>query len=541
MTAYDFIVVGAGSAGCALAARLAADPRVRVLLVEAGGRDGHPMLRIPLAAGKSIREGRFGWGYSAEPSPGLAGRAQVWPRGKVLGGTSAINGMVYIRGNAADYDEWAALGNDGWSYADILPLFKRSEGHADRHDAYHGTSGKLRVTRAADSNPLYEAFIDAGAEAGFPRNDDFNGESQEGFGRYDFTIHGGRRSSAAALLAGSGPNLELRLNAEVTRLRLKGARIQGVEIAGAGGIESIDAAETILCAGAIGSPVLMMRSGIGDPRSLAQAGVAPVHALSGVGRNLQDHVAASVRVACTAPLTMFSHIRADRISLAMLQALVLRTGPATRFPCEGGAFTRLGSTSGPPDVQWHFFTAMNHHRIRWPFATSADPLEGEGFSLGFYIVRPESRGRVMLRSADPKAPPIIESGAFSEPADLERMCQALEQVRDVASRPALRRFSGAELSPGPAIASRAQLREWLMQNAGTVYHPVGTCRMGIDDDAVVTPDLRVRGLEGLRVADASIMPLITRGNTNAPSIAIGEKAADLARGRAGFAVARTAA
>lgn len=537
---YTYIVVGAGSAGCVLANRLSEEPGNRVLLLEAGDRDWSPLVTVPLGSGKMVRSGTHGWGYSSEPIETAAGRRINLPRGKLLGGSSSINGLVYIRGNRWDYDQWAARGNRGWSYAELLPYFKRSEGHESRSGPYHGTGGPLTVRRAASPSPLYPAFIEAGQQAGFPSTDDFNGPQQEGFGRFDFNIRKGRRCSAAVAFlrpARHRPNLDVRTSAHATRLLFEGGRVTGVEYLSGGSLRIAEAdAEVIVAAGSFNSPQLLMLSGIGDPVHLKERGVEPRIALKGVGNNLQDHVHVGLRFACPQPVTLHQLIRVDRVAIAMARALLFGSGPAARFPVEGAAFTRKRPDSPVPDIQWHFLESLGVSRVRIPgrnLLSARDPFDRDGFTMSVCVLRPESRGKVLLRSNDPHAKPMIHANYLSAPADLETLFIGVGQVRRVAQQPALAPFISEELSPGPGVKDKNEIEAWIRASIESVHHQVGTCRMGPDSDpdAVVDDQLRVRGVTGLRVADASIMPTLTGANTHATAVAIGEKAADLVLGR----------
>lgn len=536
MPEADIIVVGAGSAGCALASRLSEDPKISVLLIEAGGRDWSPMLHIPLASGKLLRTGAFGWKYETAANEGLNGRHLLWPRGRVLGGCSAINGMVYIRGSRGDYDRLAGAGLDGWSFDEVMPYFLRSEGHRDRGEPYHNRGGVLKVSKAQAENPLYRAFVEAGINAGYPRSDDFNGECQDGFGYFDFNIAKGRRcSSATAFLKNerSRPNLNLLLNRLVRRVVLDGKRAVAVETQSGGETEIIRARkEVIICGGTVNSPHLLMLSGIGDPDMLRAVGLPVVHALQGVGMNLQDHIDMPVRFGIDAPVSMHSLIRFDRIAMAMAQALVMRTGPAASFPTEAGAFLRTEAGLHEPDMQIHFSIALGGDRIRFPlFTRSPGIFERDGFQMRMCVLRPRSRGQIRLKSSDPTDKAIIEPNYLSDPLDVKLLMKGVEIARKIASQPPLKDLIVEELTPGPDVRNHdlTALEAVIRAEAASVYHPVGTCKMGLSGDpqSVVDSRLRVHGIEGLRVADASIFPNQIGGNTHAPAVMVGEKAADM--------------
>jgi choline dehydrogenase len=530
---YTYIIVGAGSAGCVVAARLSEDPSNRVLLLEAGGEDWNPMIRIPLGSGQMLRKGGLhGWKLHADHKE-ADGRREFWPRGKVIGGSSSINGMQYLRGHPKDFDHWRDLGNPGWGYDDVLPYFLKSEGHATRNGLFHSQMGSLRVTESSSPNPLYSAFIQAGIEAGFPECDDFNGATQEGFGRVDFTIYKGRRWSAARAFldeARKRPNLHVITGAHATRVLFEGRRAVGIEYLRSGQTFKATAdAEVILCAGAIYSPFLLMHSGVGYARELIEFGITPVADLPGVGRNLQDHPVGSILYGCTQPLTLHSLVRADRAALAMMQALILRSGPATTFPIEAGAFTRTRPEVERPDIQWYFILGTRLEALRWPGIRNNDPHNREAFSIAWALLRPESRGRLSLTSRDPLEPPTIDSGYLTAPGDMRVMIDGLRQVRRVASQPALARYISEEFMPGPGVHSDDQIASYIRATIGSGKHPCSTCRMGNDAGAVVDSELRVRGVERLRVIDASIMPTVVTGGLNAPTIMIGEKGAELVR------------
>lgn len=549
---FDYVIVGAGSAGCVMAARLSEQADLRVLLLEAGGGDWSPLVQIPLGTGKLVRSKLYSWGYETVPQPRLNDRRIHWPRGRLVGGSSSINSMIYMRGQAADYDHWRQLGNPGWSYESLLPYFRRSEANWRGADDHHGADGPLRVDPPRSDNPLHDVFVEAGCEAGYPRRDDFNGAEQEGFGRYDYTIHRGRRWSAATAYlhpALARPNLELRRRAQATRVLVeetgRGPRATGVEYARGGRRETVRAERgVLLCGGAINTPQVMLLSGIGAGDALSPHGIPVRHELPGVGENLQDHLDVPLRYACTQPITLHSLIRLDRVGLAMVEAQLLRRGPAVSFPCEGGAFLRSGPDVDRPDLQVHFLVGLGGARVRLPllWRLNRGLLEQDGYTFRICQLRPDARGTIRLASADPLAKPAIDPNYLQTERDLVTLREGIRLLREVAAQPAFAPYNGGEIHPGPDVTDDAGLDAWVRASSETIYHPVGTARMGPEGDrmAVVDPQLRVHGMDGLWVVDASVMPTVISGNTNAPVMAIAEKAADMILGREGVAHAEAA-
>ncbi|MGP8122121.1 MAG: GMC family oxidoreductase [Xanthobacteraceae bacterium] len=527
---FDYIVAGGGSGGCAVASRLSEDQSVSVALLEAGGRGDSWVTTAPGALIFQVAHKVNNWAFNTVPQRALNGRIGYQPRGRALGGSSAINAMVYIRGHRADYDGWAALGNTGWSYADVLPYFKRSEDNADFNGAYHGQGGPLKVGRLRSDNPIHEVYLQAAREAQFRIRDDFNAEEQEGLGVYQVTQHNGERWSAARgyihPFMGSRSNLHVETGAYVTRILFEGRRAVGVEMKQGDTVRQLRARrEVILGLGTFQTPQLLMLSGIGDAGQLAGQGIASVHHLPGVGRNLQDHPDFIFGYASDYPyLTGLTMSGIGRIIKGIRQYRRERRGPMTSNAAECGGFLKTRPDLELPDIQLHFVTAMveDHGRKVRP---------GAGYSCHVCLLRPKSRGSVWLASADPFAPPAIDPNFLGEEADMEAMVAAFKTTRRLMEAPALKALQKADLVTAN-VKSDDDIRAVLRARVDTVYHPVGTCKMGVDDPmAVVDPQLKVHGVDGLRIADASVMPTLIGGNTNAPAIMIGEKAADMIRGR----------
>ncbi|MGP0034222.1 MAG: GMC family oxidoreductase [Solirubrobacteraceae bacterium] len=519
---YDYVIVGAGSAGCVLANRLSEDPDVTVLLIEAGGPDSNELIHIPAAWTALFRTDQD-WDHSTGYEPHCDNRRIFLPRGKVLGGSSSVNGMIYIRGNRRDYDEWRDLGCVGWGWRDLLPYFKRAEDNERGASDLHGVGGPLRVSDPRVHNAIQQAFIDAAIAHGIPRNDDFNGPEQDGVGWYQFTQRDGRRESTAACYlhpAMDRPNLTVETRAHVLQVQFEGPRAVGVRGARLDRTFEFRAErEVIICAGAYGSPQLLMLSGIGRPDELVQLQIEPVAEVPGVGLNLQDHHVSGVVYLTHREDTLFGTY--NEVNLAQYAQ---GQGPLTGAGNEAGGFVRSRDHLDAPDLQLFGIPAL------WVDEGLA-PAHAPGVTVGASPVKPSSRGRVMLVSADPTAKPLIVHNYLCEPEDLRVQTAGIRLVMEIAGTQPLAACLGKPYL-APASDSDDDLAAYVRARVQTQYHPVGTCKMGIDDLAVVDADLRVRGVDGLRVVDASVMPTVPRGNTNAPTIAVAERAADLIRGRA---------
>ena len=521
---YDYVIVGAGSAGCVLANRLSEDPSVRVLLLEAGGRDRSPNIKIPAAFAKQFHT-KLDWDYATEPEPHVDSRSLYVPRGKSLGGSSSMNAMLYVRGRPLDYDTWEAQGATGWGYRDVLPYFIRSENNARGASEFHGAGGPLQVSEQRSPRRMNHRFLSASADAGIPQIADYNGPEQDGASMFQVTQLRGRRFSAAdAFLrpALSRPNLELRTRATVLGVELEGRRAVGVRLRrGRSGAELVRAGEVILSAGSINSPQLLLLSGIGPADELAAAGVSARHELRGVGRNLQDHPFVAMIWEVSDRHTLYG---ADRPK-PLAEWLLRRSGPLTSTVAEVVAFTRTRPGLPAADIQFHMGAAYYEDH-------GAEEYDGHCAVIAPVLVSPKARGRVWLRSADPTAKPRMITNSLSEAEDVESLVAGMQLARDIAGREALREIVLQELKPGTSVVERADLEEDLRRRLMLIYHPVGTARMSdTHEDAVVDSELRVHGLNGLRVIDASVMPVIPGGNTNAPTIMIAERGADLIRGR----------
>lgn len=530
MAEADYVIVGSGSAGSALAARLSEDGRHSVAVIEFGGSDAGPFIRMPAALSYPMNMPIYDWGYRAEPEPALGGRSLATPRGKVIGGSSSINGMVYVRGHARDFDTWAEMGASGWSFADVLPYFIRMEHAHGGDDGWRGRKGPLHVTRGSRSNPLYGAFVAAGAEAGFALTDDYNGRQQEGFGPMEMTVWNGRRWSAAdAYLkpALRRPNLRLMTRTLVRRIVLDGRRAIGVEVERAGRVETVRARrEVILAASAINSPKLLLASGIGPAAELQALGLPVVADRAGVGRNLQDHLEVYIQQASLQPITLNGRMGLVHKGLIGLEWLLTGRGIGATNHFEACAFVRSAAGVDYPDIQFHFLPAAIRYDGR-------APAPGHGFQVHVGPMRSPSRGTVTLASPDPKAAPRIRFNYMSTDKDWTDFRIAVRLAREVFAQPAFDPYRGREITPGAATQSDEAIDAFIREHVESAYHPCGTCRMGSPDDpgAVVDPDARVIGVDGLRVADSSVFPQVTNGNLNAPSIMVGEKVSDAILGR----------
>jgi choline dehydrogenase len=520
---YDYIIVGAGSAGCVLANRLSARSDLRVLLLEAGGTDRNPFIHMPAGLARLVNNRHINWSYYTEPEPELLGRRLYWPRGRVLGGSSSINAMCYTRGHPLDYAEWAASTSSAWSYAGVLPYFLKAEDQARGVSEFHGVGGPLAVEDLRFRNPLSALFVEAGAACGLPRNADFNGATQEGVGFYQVTQRRGRRCSAAAGYlrpAQSRGNLEIRTDCLATRVLFEGTRASGVEYLHRGTATTAHAGrEVLLAGGAIGSAQLLLLSGLGPADELRELDIPVVADLAEVGRNLQDHLDFCTLYKCTRSIT-YDFSRWQEIGV-LLRYVLTGSGPGVSNVAEAGAFVHSPLAPDPrPDIQLHFVPAQldDHGRNR---------LEGHGFTVHACVLRPHSRGRLRLRSRRPQDPPLLEARYLSDARDLPVLLEGIRLSREIIRAAPFAPYRGAEVFPGETVVAARDLTEIVRRKAETIYHPAGTCRMGSDAHAVVDEHLRVRGVQGLRVVDASVMPRLIGGNTNAPTVMIAEQAADM--------------
>ena len=524
---FDYVVVGAGSAGCALAARLSEDPSVRVALLEAGGRDTNPWIHVPVGYFKTMHNPSVDWCFRTEGDAGLNGRSLQWPRGKVLGGSSSLNGLLYVRGQKEDYERWRQMGCTGWGWDDVLPIFKRAEDQERGEDDYHGVGGPLAVSNMRLSRPICDAWVAAAQNAGYPFNTDYNGERQEGVGYFQLTTRNGRRcSSAVAYLkpARKRPNLTVITRATTRRIAFEGRRAVGVVYGDKAGVERTVKArrEIVLSAGALGSPHILMLSGIGPAGHLREHGIEPIVDAPNVGENLQDHLQARLVYKCNEP-TLNDEVRSyfDQARIG-LKYIMFRAGPMTMAASLAVGFLKTRPELATPDIQFHV----------QPWSADS-PGEGvhpfSAFTMSVCQLRPESRGTVRLGDGDPATYPRITANYLATETDRRTIVDGVKIARRIAGHDPLAGKISEEFRPGSGVTDDAGLLEWVRDTATTIYHPTGTCRMGSDDAAVLDPRLRVRGVQGLRVADCSIMPEIVSGNTNAPAIMIGERASDLIR------------
>ncbi|WP_099911459.1 choline dehydrogenase [Puniceibacterium antarcticum] len=532
MDSFDYVIIGAGSAGCVLASRLSENPGTRVLLLEAGGSDLNFWVRMPIGYGKAFHDAKLNWKYSTEPDAGTTGKPAYWPRGKVLGGSSSINAMVYIRGQAGDFDDWAALGNPGWSFDELLPIYRRMEDNLAGEDEWRGCDGPLTVSNIEDSvHPLCANYLAAAEAAGLARNSDFNGATQEGVGIYQITTRRGFRCSAATAYlqpARKRRNLDVRTRAHVTRILFRGKRAVGVEYLQGTEVKQVTArAEVILSAGAVNSPQILQLSGIGDPATLKPLGIDVLHAAPMVGQNLQDHVGFDHLYKSKKP-TLNDVLRPwwGRLRVG-LQYVLIRTGPLSLSVNQGGGFVRTNPAHSRPNIQL-YFSPVSYTRAQPGKRALMSPDVFSGFLMGVSNCHPKSRGSIDIRSADPAAPPKIVPNYLSCDEDVSELLEAGNMLRRIAATAPMQDIIAQELKPGPQITSDAEMIADIRARTGTVFHPCGTCSMGpAQESAVVDARLRVHGLDGLRVVDASIFPRITSGNLNAPSMMVGEKGAQM--------------
>ncbi len=533
-TEWDYIIVGAGSAGCVLANRLSADPRTRVLLLEAGPKDRDPTLHIPVGYARNLRNPAVNWMYETEPEATTANRPLFWPRGKVLGGSSAINGLLYIRGQQADYRHWRQLGNEGWGWEDVAPYFKKTEDNVRGEDALHGVGGPLHVSDVTETHPISDAFLEALEALGVPRRD-VNGETQEGCDYYQLTVKNGLRQSAAVAYlhpVKARPNLKIETGALAEAITFDGPRATGVRYRLRGTVrQARSVGEVLVCGGAVNSPQLLELSGVGDPVVLAAAGIETRHALAGVGANLQDHYVTVCAHRVTQPITINEQSRGLAALGELVKWVTTRKGLFTLSAAHIAAFVKTDPALEEPDVQFHILPASAEPSKKTEMKLETLP----GMSCAPCQLRPESRGTIHVRSADPAASPAIRPNYLSAPLDQKTVVAGLRYARAICAGAALDRYRGEELLPGPDVETDEELLDYARREGETIYHPVGTCAMGPAQTAggngaagaVVDARLRVHGLAGLRVVDASVMPRLVSGNTNAPTLMIAEKAADM--------------